>query len=42
MTKQEKPKKETIEEKSNIITNLIKKLIGTRDKKTFWDWLTSK
>ena len=26
----------------NKILSIIKKLIGTKKRKTFWDWLTSK
>tara|TARA_Y100000401_G_scaffold37252_1_gene27879 strand:+ start:1932 stop:2189 length:258 start_codon:yes stop_codon:yes gene_type:complete len=40
MAKRGRPKK-VIEEKNNIL-DLIKKLIGTAKRKTFWDWLTSK
>ena len=40
MAKIGRPKK-VIEEKNNIL-DLIKKLIGTAKRKTFWDWLTSK
>lgn len=40
MAKRGRPKK-VVEEKNNIL-DLIKKLIGTAKRKTFWDWLTSK
>jgi len=40
MAKRGRPKK-VVEEKNNILS-LIKKLIGTAKRKTFWDWLTSK
>ena len=40
MTKRGRPKK-VVEEKNSIL-NLIKKLIGTAKRKTFWDWLTGK
>ena len=40
MTKRGRPKK--VVEKKNSILSLIKKLIGTAKRKTFWDWLTSK
>ena len=40
MAKRGRPKK-VVEEKNSILS-LIKKLIGTAKRKTFWDWLTSK
>ena len=40
MAKRGRPKKVVKEE--NSILKLIKKLIGTAKRKTFWDWLTSK
>ena len=40
MTKRGRPKK--VVEKKNSILSLIKKLIGTAKRKTFWDWLTCK
>ena len=40
MTKRGRPKK--VVEKKNSILSLIKKLIGTAKRKTFWDWLTGK
>tara|TARA_R110002012_G_scaffold290376_1_gene483992 strand:- start:429 stop:557 length:129 start_codon:yes stop_codon:yes gene_type:complete len=42
MTKKGRPKKEVIKEKNNSIMGIIKKLIGTKERKSFWDWLTSK
>ena len=30
------------DKKDNKILSFIKKLIGTKKRKTFWDWLTSK
>tara|TARA_R100001082_G_scaffold47545_1_gene25403 strand:+ start:296 stop:421 length:126 start_codon:yes stop_codon:yes gene_type:complete len=38
--KKSKPK--VIAKEKNSILDLVQKLIGTRKKKTFWDWLTSK
>ena len=40
VAKKSKPK--VIADEKNSILDLIQKLIGTRKKKTFWDWLTSK
>ena len=40
MAKRGRPKKVVKEE--NSILKLIKKLIGTAKRKTFWDWLTGK
>ena len=40
MAKRGRPKKVVKEE--NSILRLIKKLIGTTKRKTFWDWLTGK
>tara|TARA_Y100000592_G_scaffold32220_1_gene51235 strand:- start:1706 stop:1915 length:210 start_codon:yes stop_codon:yes gene_type:complete len=40
MAKRGRPKK-VVEEKNSILS-LIKKLIGTAKRKTFWDWLTGK
>jgi hypothetical protein len=40
MAKRGRPKKVVKEE--NSILRLIKKLIGTAKRKTFWDWLTGK
>mgnify|MGYP003155315255 FL=1 len=40
MAKRGRPKKVVKEE--NSILRLIKKLIGTDKRKTFWDWLTGK
>lgn len=38
--KRGRPKK-VVEEKNSILS-LIRKLIGTAKRKTFWDWLTGK
>ena len=40
MAKRGRPKKVVKEE--NSILRLVKKLIGTAKRKTFWDWLTGK
>ena len=40
MAKRGRPKK-VVEEKNSILS-LIRKLIGTAKRKTFWDWLTGK
>jgi hypothetical protein len=40
MAKRGRPKK--VVKKENSILRLIKKLIGTAKRKTFWDWLTGK
>ena len=40
MAKRGRPKK-VVEEKNSILS-LIRKLIGTAKRKTFWDWLTEK
>jgi|TARA_R100001443_G_scaffold86294_1_gene92958 hypothetical protein len=42
MAKRGRPRKKLVEDKNNSIMNLIKKLIGTAKRKTFWDWLTGK
>ena len=39
MAKKGRPAKKAIE---NRLMKLIQKLIGTKERKTFWDWLTSK